>query len=742
MLSILNSVRSIEEDRDSSFVTRIDILSGLYQKALAIKSKFHDLRLIRPDEVDEDDGISSEDREKILSEINTVIAGSRIKIQPETFHYTPEKKGAFLPVLINVSCLLVIILGALLLSLYFNRKEESIVSGSDVILSAEGRVIEALRKESEQRLIEKDNQISDIRNQLEKINQEQEKLKLKAEDDLREREKQLKNELAAVLTEEREKLKDQGLSDEDIQQKLLDLEQQKQAEYDAQLEGMKKEAEALLAENENTINALTVQYEQSLEQAQSERTRLKEELTRQTAELQALSKAAGEEVESERLKIQEELKVIQEQMQQEQLILDQITSSYEKTQGFLQESQFDGALSNLDSLTGFLNQKNIAMLPAVQRRRSVDLFIIQSLKELIEREKAGGEQDAGTLIDSANMLVRISDTVQKADSALQGGNTSAAMKLYLDALSEIPSVKYSYMKLQEIENLSGKAEAQELLGIIGEGDSRYMAGNYSAALESYGKALTHLDVNARSAELMLEKISDAGHRIASATEKAEIEKARETIGELQEKLDGYNDMESLLGELETLRNQQSELETLRSQLSELEALRGRQSELETLKKQLETFEELQSQLEAAKELQNRTAAVLEARKEMGRRLEKIKEEYEASLASYAVSPDSSREILLDLIETKLQLKRVVGSASVRLEYPDLYEDMDDYFDALSEEQRRAGYGETLQDLNAVLSAVLSADGEEELGDVWKRHDDVPQENLMADFLNSIRSILE
>ena len=498
----------------------------------------------------------------------------------------------------------------------------------------------------------------------------------------------------------------------------------------------------MVFELQNTIQTLTVQYEESLVQAQAERSRLKDELTRQTSELQALSNAAGEEMESERLEIEEELKGIQEQMQQEQLILDQITSSYEKTQGFLQESQFDGALSNLDSLTGFLNQKNIAMLPAVHRRRSVDLFIIQSLKELIEREKAAGEQDAGALIDSANMLVRISDTVQKADSALENGDTAAAMKLYLDALSEIPSVKYGYMKLQEIESLSRKAEAQELLGIIGEGDSRYMTGNYSAALKSYGKALTYLDVNTRSAELMLEKISDAGHRIASVTEKAELEKARGTIGELQEKLNGYNDMESLLGELETLRKQQSELEALRSQLSELETLRGRQSELESLKEQLETFEELQSQLEAAKELQNRTAVALEARKEMGSRLEKIKEEYEAFLASNAVTPDSSREILLDLIETKLQLKRVVGSASVRLEYPDLYEDMDDYFDALSEEQRRAGYGETLQDLNSVLSAILSSAGEDELGDVWKRYDDVPQENLMEGFLDSIQSILE
>ncbi len=78
-----------------------------------------------------------------------------------------------------------------------------------------------------------------------------------------------------------------------------------------------------------------------------------------------------------------ELDQIREQRQKEQLVFDQIFSSYNRIKQNITASQYDEALENLNTLNNYLNQESIASLPAIQRRRSVEIFIITSLRRLI-----------------------------------------------------------------------------------------------------------------------------------------------------------------------------------------------------------------------------------------------------------------------------------------------------------------------------------------------------------------------
>jgi hypothetical protein len=735
-VSTLRLFRSIEEKRDLSVPDKV--LSGLFQRALEIKSRH--LRLLRPDEVEDEEGITSEDRTKILSEINTVVAANRIKIGPETFRYTPERRGSLLPIIINLVCIVAVVGGAFLISRYFNRREQSIISGPDVVLTAEGRVLEELRQQSEQQLKDKDRQISEIQSQLSRISQEQDKIRREAEASLQEREARLKEELDTLLAEEKAKLQDQGLSDDDIRAQLAALEQSKQEELDRQLEDIREEAAAQLAEKENAILRLEQEYNQNLEEAQTERQRLKEELSQREAELQAEAEAARREAETETARIQEELDALQAKRQEEQLILDQITASYDRIRRYIEAGQYPEALKSLESLGGFLNQADVSLLPAVQRRRSVDLFIIRSLKDLVERERGSLEQDATALIESANMLTRISDRVGEADSLLASGDAEGAKQLYLKAMAEIPSIQRSYEKLQNIELLSKEVEARALLSIIGTADRQYSSADYARALQSYEKALAYLDVDSNTAKLMLERIADAGYRLKASEQPAAEQPREEDAAKLAEQSAAIS---ALRNEIDKLKSEQTDtLALLVTAEAERDSQRILAEERAVEKRALESdYKTLEEELREAEDLLGQAKSAQEYKAKMDQRIQRLRSAYDA-FTGYSGAVEPAEDNLIDLIEIMLLLRKVIGSEAVRREYPTLYEDMDEYFDALSEEQRRAGYSDTLLDLIQLLEAALREDSETGLEAVWGHYQDDAQEGLMTDLLDSLQSLLK
>ena len=135
-------------------------LSGLYQRALQYIQAQRQLRLVRPDELSEEEAldISPDDREKILAQINEIVDKNRIVIEPDTFDFQPKRRGGVLPLLFNLAALVIIVAGGVWLITYFNKSEESIVTSRAGIQSAEGKLLAALKEESEQQLVEKEEQ--------------------------------------------------------------------------------------------------------------------------------------------------------------------------------------------------------------------------------------------------------------------------------------------------------------------------------------------------------------------------------------------------------------------------------------------------------------------------------------------------------------------------------------------------------------------------------------------------------
>ena len=645
-------------------------MSGLYQKALSIIRERQPPGISRGDEraVDEEKDISPEEREKILTQIDETVARNRIEIKPETFSFTPKYSGSLLPILINGFAVAAILGGIYLSLLFFNRSEKSIVTRSAAIKTAEGRLIQTLKQEAAESLNKKEQEISEIRNRLAAMNSEREKLKLESEEQVLKREQQLKDDLAKELESERQKLQSGGLKEEAIEQQLITLEAEKRKEYEGQLELLKKQAEDELAGKEAALNAKINEYEQTLSQTQIEKTRLQDELEGREAALQAQFEEKETALERDRGGAIEQLDRMREQQEREQLILDQILSSYDKINKNIKAAQPDEALRNLDNLKKFLDQDSLTTLPKIQKRLQVELFIVRSLEELIKMEPAGEKPGLDSRPDSVDVVALISSLIEQGNNRFEEGDYPAAQELYLSALVEIPAVELGYAKLKEIEEKFSEQERQELSGIIASGNASYLAGDYGKAVERYGRALEYLQENRESVSRMLARIMEAGYRLKAADELARSGRIEVAEAERKAILDG----------LRAAREQYARLSVKREQSSE-----------------------------------------------------------------------ESRESLVALLESKLLLRQIISSETVRTRYPELYNKTEEYFDkteqyfeAFGEEKRKNGQYSTLEDINTLLDNLINGERKENLSGVLDGYEEPSHKELFLKFIDKLQVLLQ
>lgn len=325
--------------------------------------------------------IPKELHEKYSKEIDNLISESRIQINNETYCFTPKKKSYLIPFIINIIAALIIISSLLLITSYFNKQEHKIISNYTVLNSVEGKILYEYKQQTEEKLKKINNEIDNIEKRL--LNVTDEKNNLLAEIDARviEKQTQLEKQMQQKLEEERKNLQEQGLSAEAIEKKLEALEQTQQNEISEYKKRLRSELEKEYNIKQEDYLALVEEYEETLKQVQVQRKNLENELEKSDIEIKNLAKHI-ERTES----LVEENNTFNENQQEEALVIELISSMYNETKLNIESSEFEKAIENLNTLSKYLNEKYITLLPAIQKRKEIDEFIIRSLKKLIELE--------------------------------------------------------------------------------------------------------------------------------------------------------------------------------------------------------------------------------------------------------------------------------------------------------------------------------------------------------------------
>ncbi len=437
-------------------------MGSLYQRALALRKKFdHDIEILEKNLGDElEQWITPEERRKIFIELGRVSSERTIEDTSAKLSFTPERNDRFFPLLFNIAVVVATTVGILLLVVFFTRGDRTLAAAQENLMTAEARLFASFRQQTEEQLTRKDREIQDAQRRLEEMSREREQLRQEGEILIAERAADLQAEMESRLEQERQKLTSQDLDASEITSRLGELEQQLSRSQQEELEVYKRQVEEESAAREASLNVLMSEYDQNLVQLQADRDRIEGELKQLEEDSQARIQREQEILEQERTEVQRQLAGLQGENEKERLALDQILSGYARVSDSLQIPDYQLALQQLDVIQSFLSLESVSSLPAIQRRRPVELFIIQSLRELVEKQRAASTQPTTNLIAAAELLASISQTVGRADSAYQNGNTDRAKELYVAAIEMIPTLKQSYPVFRDLERLSLQTEIE------------------------------------------------------------------------------------------------------------------------------------------------------------------------------------------------------------------------------------------------------------------------------------------
>jgi hypothetical protein len=643
-------------------MARARSLRGLYQKALAIyKQSPPKLRLVRREEsqagaADVADGFSPEERQLFEEQMDELLSENRLVVTPETMNYTPRRRGVALPLVTNLIIGVVVALALGAAFYWYNRQEQSIATGETVLLTAESKLIAALREESEAQLKQKDQAILDIQGRLSAIDRERQELRTGVQAALSAKEQELRGQFERRLEDERRRLQGQGVSPEEIQRRLAETEAALRRDNEATLAAARRQAEGELAVREAAITEQASQYQRELEQARAERTLAQGESERREAEMRRELAAREQELTTDRAKVNEELTALRRQQEQERLLLDQLLTGYDRVNLSLQQGNYEQALAGLASQRAFFDDRSVSSLPAVQKRRSIEFFLIDSLEELIRSRQNRASADTTALLQSSSLIGAVAERVRRGQELEQAGQAQAAGEAYRDALAQIPAVREGFTRLEAMrsaEEEQGQAQERERArrewgALLRQGNVFFEGGSFRESLQRYQQALALLLEDEALSRRVTENIRDAGYRLLAAGD--------------QERLN----------RLATVEKQRDEALSRLDRLAAAEQGRGAA---------LARLRELRSQYQAYAALQP------------------------ASSASELESPQS----LSTLLQAKILVRQILDTEPVRSRYPELNATMERYFAALAAQKETDGRRAALQELDTLLARLAARD---------------------------------
>jgi hypothetical protein len=667
-------------------------VSGLFQRALDIRN--HTREGLEGEEfsLEENSGISREDQQEILQEIEKVSEESRISVTPETMAIKAAKKGFLFPLLVNILFVVLLVGGGYALYYLFQRGETVLMEEGGAIASAEGKLIEEFKKESEAALQAKNREINQIQAQLQNIDKQRQELQANMDEKVTAREAELRSALEAELEAERQRLRQQGFSEADISSRLQTLESEKSAEFQSELAAFKQQAEEERLRQEENLRTLQQEYQQNLTQAEAERQRVQQEAEDREAELRSQLDAQAAQLEQATVEAKAELNKLAAQQEKQNLAASQLTGFYSRVREDIQEGNYDGALEDLGAIKEYLDDPSVATLPNILQRREIELFVVDSISSLVEAQMQKTEVDTTSLIASADLLNTMKNRVIEGDALFRQGDISGAEAKYREALDLIPEINKAHAYFLAKGDENEQARRQTLRDFLRRAEQAFGRGEYSAALDNYTKALAYLPEDAATVEKMIDQVRRSGYELGIA--QLRRRDSSSAAGPLATAENLYNQEEydqailgyiDLIGRYPNSNQVSSAAEGIRKSVEALEEQAQAQGILGTESEAVAALQSDIATLEASLEEKNGEIRVLEARldaqsgdstaleqsiEEKSQEIAALKEELENARSEAGISASELEEqnnSLTEQLESKIALTETLQEEKQAME---------------------------------------------------------------------------
>lgn len=468
------------------------------------------------------EGINENDRRDILAELDSVAKRNRISVGPDSFVIESRRNGLLFPLAVNLIAVAATVAIVLSLSMLFRQREVAIAGSSAALDTAEGKLLEEFRRDSDSKLREKDKAIGEIRNKLSSIDKERLELASSIDERVKAKEEELREGMRRELEAEKSRLSDQGLGAAALQAKMKAFEAERASALDKAIAEARAQAAAERAAAASRYEQLRAEYQRSMAQLGDERRRLQEETRSREAALSAAMEAKAKELESQTAaaragleQAKSSLARMEEQRYAASLEEDRILGLYGSIRAALRDLRYADAISSANALAAYL--KDPAAAPASQPRRDADLFVAQTIAAYAKIELDRSSADAGRLLAQAELLASARSSVAAAQAALRAGDRSLAAAKYREALGVVPGILEAHAYFADQQQAAEAAARARLQAALAAAERSFRSGDFGAASASYAEALGYLPLDPAEREGIAARLAQIG---ASDAERA------------------------------------------------------------------------------------------------------------------------------------------------------------------------------------------------------------------------------
>lgn len=468
------------------------------------------------------DGISAQDRAEIVARIDEISKDNRIGLDADSFVVKPAKKGFLLPLAVNLAAIAVTAAALFGLKTFFSDKEARYSDSGATLASAEGKLLQELKRDAEGRLSEKDQEIAAIQQRLASVEREQAQLRLSFDERLAARERDFQEQLQREVAAERERLLAQGLAEEAIRERLKTFEAEKLASYQAQIDEFRKSLEAERSAAEANYAKLREEYQGNISSLNEERKRIQAEAQKKQDELRASLEAKTAALETERTRLAGEAALSQQGLAQAKAELsrieeqraaavaseDRVVGLFLSARGAFQDRRYEDAARAAASLRSYLSDPAQAALPS--GRREADLYAADALERIARTELQRDSVDTSVLLRQAELVTSIKASVAEASRLRLSGQAAGAAEAYSTALEQIPEVLEAHSYFMDRSEAEVARSLARFKTALGEAENAAGGGNYGAAAAAYGEAATLMGLGAADAGRLVDGISSLG----------------------------------------------------------------------------------------------------------------------------------------------------------------------------------------------------------------------------------------
>ncbi len=466
---------------------------------------------------EQEEGITAEERREILASIDKVATRSGLTAGTGSTVITPLRKGFVFPLVVNVLAIVLTAGIVAVLAFVFRAQDQSLASGNAVVTSAEGKLIQEIKRDSDSKLQEKDKAIAEIQTRLSTIDKQRSELAATIEQRIAARETELRAALKLELDKERQRLTDLGLSEASIQAKLKVFEAQKTAEFNSQLAAFQKQAAADKAAEDAKLAQARDEYQRSISGLNDERKKLLDESRKREDQLRASLDTKAKELEGQSAAAkasataaQAELSRLEDQRSRVQAVEDRILGLYGSIRSALRERRFTDALASVSSLNAYLNDPSVISVPAIQARREADLFVGDALGSLAQGEIEKASVDSSKLVRQAELMAAAREASAAGDRALKAGDLSTAAAKYQESLATVPEILAAHEYFLTKAKQDDEARKAKLDSSLAAADLAFKAGDMAAASARYSEAVSWLPMDEANRSVMLARLAQAG----------------------------------------------------------------------------------------------------------------------------------------------------------------------------------------------------------------------------------------